>query len=223
MSKLAKKNPEYSLVVLADVRDSRELTDRSELQGGLVRLIGRLNEQMSGPRDIPFSISGGDEIQGLLQDPSAAVSIIDDMDHLATTFRFRIGVGWGRVATPRASRTWEMDGECFHLARAAIIRGKKEGRWVAVAGFPAAGDQILEGLYRGMQVIREGWTERQRLAVATRKTCSTQSETAEKLGLDDSTLSKMLKAASFKQLVEMETAATRLIRMLVHEEGGNSR
>ncbi len=111
-----------------------------------------------------------------------------------------------------------MDGECFHRAREAIKRGKKEKRWVTVAGFGNDGDRILDGIFRIMQVIRVGWTRKQRLAVATRRMNASQTATAKKMGLDDSTLSKMLKAASYRQILEAEEMLPLLIRKLLEEE-----
>jgi len=218
MEDLAENSHPMALVILGDVRHSRMIASRPLVQTGLRGVAERINSEKSDLLDIRFSISGGDEIQGLLSDPAAMVEVIDCIDLNSSIFDFRFRVGWGAVATPRAARTWEMDGECFHHAREAITRGKKENRWVSVAGFGNDGDRILDGLFRVMQVIREGWTKRQRLAVATRKTNITQAATAEEMGLDSSTLSKMLKAAGFKQLLEMEETMPLLIRRLLRTD-----
>jgi len=217
MSNLVKKGHTKALVILGDVRKSRMIADRTLAQAGLRQVVERINGEKPGLLDVPFSISGGDEIQGVLTDPADMVAVIDCLDLSSFIFGFRFGVGWGTVATPRASRSWEMDGECFHKAREAISRGKKEKRWVTVAGFGNDSDRILDGIFRIMQVIREGWTKKQRLAVATRKTKVTQTATAEEMGLDDSTLSKMLKAARFQQIVEMEETLPLLIRKLLEK------
>jgi hypothetical protein len=215
MQDLAEDSHPWALVILGDIRHSRMIADRSLVQSGLRQAAARTNSEKPSLLEVPFSISGGDEIQGLVSDPTTMVEVIDCLDLNSSIFDFRFGLGWGTVATPRAARTWEMDGECFHHAREAITRGKKEDRWISVVGFGEDGDQILDAIFRLMQVIREGWTKKQRLAVATRKTNDTQTATAEEMGLDDSTLSKMLKAAHFKQLVEMEKTMPELIRRLL--------
>lgn len=217
MNNLAEKSHTKALVVLGDVQRSRMVTNRSLVQSGLRQVAEKINTEKSDLIDVPFSISGGDEIQGLLTDPAGVTEVIDCLDLNSGNFAFRFGVGWGEVATSRASRSWEMDGACFRNARAAIERGKNESRWVSVAGFGDEGDEILDAVFRILQVIREGWTKKQRLAVATRKTNITQTATAEEMGLDDSTLSKMLKAAQFKQVEEMGKALPLLVRKLTEQ------
>ena len=212
MNELAKNNQKMRLVMLGDIRHSRLLTDRSSIQTGLRRLTAQINREMASLISVPFSISGGDEIQALLADPGTLYEVVDNIDLTADLFGMRFGIGWGPLSTPHAERTWEMDGECFHHARQAIAQGKKEDRWVTVGGMGDDGDKVINGVFRLVQVIREGWTDKQRTAVAARKAAITQTQTAEQLGLDTSTLSKMLKAAQYKQLTEMEEAMPALIR-----------
>ncbi len=215
MNDLVKKGHTLALVILGDVRQSRLIDDRTSAQIGLRQIVERINSEKPDLLQIPFSISGGDEIQGLLTDPADMVAAIDFLDLSSSLFGFRFGAGWGTVATPPASRSWEMDGECFHRAREAIIRGKKEKRWVTVVGFGDESDRILDSVFRIMQVIRDGWTKRQRLAVATRKVKVTQTATAEKRGLDDSTISKMRKAARSQQIEEREESIPIRIRKMM--------
>ena len=156
----------------------------------------------------------------MLTDPVALFPVIDALDLNADLFSFRFGVGWGEIATAFSDRSWEMDGACFHAARRALDLGKKEKRWVTVQGLGDDGDGTTNAVFRLMQVVREGWTKKQRLAVKTRKTNVTQAVTAEEMGLDTSTLSKMLKAARYKELIEMEGALGGLLDLCLARSTG---
>lgn len=221
MNKLAQNNQQSGMVVLGDVRDSRLIADRPGLQTQLDQLVRRVNASAAGAIAVPFSIAGGDEIQGMLADPTALLTVINHLDYEAVGFSWRIGVGWGPLSTPLANLTLEMDGECFHHARRAIATGKKDDRWVTVSGIGEAEDAALNGVFRLLQVVRDGWTEKQRLAAAAMwrsirdEAIPTQGAVADKLSLDKTTLSKMLKAAHYKQVTEMEEAMPQLLGKLL--------
>jgi hypothetical protein len=198
-------NNQY-MVVLGDIRNSRLEADRNFVQIGLRQLLETVNVEVASSLRVPFSISSGDEVQAVLQQPCDLYRVIDNLDLNTSLFSLRFGVGWGQLSTDFAPRSWEMDGECFHAARHALERAKDEDRWVAVQGVGEQFDRALEATFRLVQIVREGWTKKQRLAVSIRKTRITQKASAEAMGLDQSTLSKMLTAAHYKELVEMERA-----------------
>jgi len=211
MMKLAVNDQSPRVVLLADVRGSRE---RGNPQAGLDELRRRAestNTHHAADLLVPFAISGGDEIQALLASPSALWGIVEHLDLVTGTPIFRFGCGTGALQTPIAQRTWEMDGVCFHQARAAIERGKAERRWLTFAGFGPPFDGVLDAMARSLQVMREDWTERQRVALVARRNHGTQKATAAGMGIDPTTLSKMLGAAHAREYREIEVAATRLL------------
>ncbi|MDO9695103.1 MAG: SatD family protein [Candidatus Latescibacteria bacterium] len=211
MNNLVKISQPTGLVLLADVRGSRE---RGNPVAGLDELRNRAesaNQRFAADLLVPFSISGGDEIQALLTSPAALWEIVEHLDLVTGEPIFRFGCGVGALQTAIAARSWEMDGACFHLAREAIERGKLEQRWAAFAGFGAPFDGTLDALARSLQVIREDWTERQREALVARKNHESQKETAEAMGIDPTTLSKMLNAAHAKEYREIQHATAQLL------------
>lgn len=218
MNKFAKKHQQNAFVILADIRSSRLITSRDLVQIGMRQLLERVNGEQDAAIRVPFTISQGDEIQGLLVNHGAVYPVIDNFDLDSELFAFRFGVGWGEVSTGFSQRSWEMDGACFHAARKALEQGKKEKRWVTIRGFGEHSDQSLNAVFRLVQVVREGWTKKQRLAVKTRKTNITQSVTAEEMGLSKSTLSKMLKSARYKELIELENAVEHLFALCLSAE-----
>jgi len=206
MNELAKNGQQRAIVVLADIESSGQPAERELARTGLQQLLERVNDERQYALVVPFSISHGDEIQGLLEDPAELYPVIGNLDLDSELFSFRFGVGWGEVATGFAPRSWEMDGACFHAARRALERGRREKRWVTVQGFGEAGDRTANAVFRLMHSVRKRWTNRQRIAVRTYKLSDTQTAAAKEMGLDKSTLSKMLKAARYRDLLEMEGA-----------------
>ncbi|NTV97361.1 MAG: hypothetical protein HGA75_18430 [Thiobacillus sp.] len=211
MNNLVKTSQPTGLVLLADVRGSRE---RGNPVAGLDELRSRAesaNLRFAADLLVPFSISGGDEIQALLTSPAALWEIVEYLDLVTGDPIFRFGCGIGALQTAIVARSWEMDGMCFHQARAAIEQGKADRRWMTFAGFGSPVDEVLDAMARSLQVMRADWTVRQRMALVARRNHGSQKETAARMGIDPTTLSKMLSAAHAREYREIEVAATRLL------------
>ena len=213
MDKLAERN-QYYLALLGDIRRSRSRFPRirERAQSEFLDIIEDVNARHRSKLAVPFSVSRGDEFQGLLSRPDSALEIIDAFDARTDLFSFRYGLGWGEVGTAFRPRTTEMDGSCFLNAYGALERCKTENRWVAFEGAPVEREHVVNAGFRSIQVIRDGWTTKQKTAVNMRRGRDTMSATAVAMGIDKSTLSKMLKAAHYEQLLEMEGAVRILLR-----------
>ncbi|MBU0742274.1 SatD family protein [bacterium] len=221
MSMLA-DNGRFYLAVYGDIKHSRLIDDRDLAQRAFLGVIDAVNADFRRDLAVPFSIAKGDEFQGLLAAPEYALAIIDAFDSRSDHFTFRYGLGWGTIETAFRSRTTEMDGTCFHNAYGALVRGKKEDRWATCSGAPDAHERVINGMLGLIQVIRDGWTARQRTAVTERRRMPTLTATSEGMGIDKSTLSKMLKAANYSQLLAAEEAMKILLRdYLVRPTGGD--
>lgn len=112
-----------------------------------------------------------------------------------------------------------MDGPGFHNARDALEVAKREKRWASVLGFGDDRDRIVNGVLRSLETVRGGWTRRQREAVAVRGSMALQKEAAELMGLDQSTLGKMLQAARYRPYREVERAMMELLKVFWNEGG----
>ncbi len=222
MMKLADKQQGY-LAVYGDIRHSRAIEDREGAQRDFLAIVQEVNVRRRHDLVVPFSVSRGDEFQGLLASPRSAMEILDAFDSRSELFTFRYGLGWGSVETAFRNRTTEMDGTCFQRAFSALEQGKKKERWATLLGAPEDGETVLNSMLRQIQVIRDGWTARQRQAVATRRKARTLVAAADGMGIDKSTLSKMLKAAHYAPLLEAERAMAILLRdYLAQPPGGDT-
>lgn len=156
------KNVTY-VAVLADVVGSRALPSkrRAALQDQLrSALRTQVNRRRLWQPHIAagFAISGGDEIEGLLTDPS----IVWDIAHW---LRFTFGqVDWivacarGPITTALAPTAVEVDGPCFHAAREGLEQAKEQRQVLTFRGFPPA----VDALATYYSALYWSWTPRQR-------------------------------------------------------------
>lgn len=211
MNNMPTKSQAIHAAVLFDQVGSRNSSDRDAELSAIRRQIRVINDELSDILIVPISMSRGDELQALVRDPVAAWRIVETFDTESRGRAFRFTIGVGEVTTRYTDSTWEMDGPCFHRARDAMQHARKSKRWVTFRGFDGRRDGILDGAARMLQLIRSGWTERQREAYSCRRRSNLQITAAKSMGLDQSTLSKILKAAHYKEYIEMESAMMDLL------------
>ena len=104
-----------------------------------------------------------------------------------------------------------MDGPCFHLAREAVERGKREDRWITASGFGAERDDLLNGVLRLMGGVRWEWTDVQAETVFAARDADEQKAVAKSRGVSEATVSKSLKAALYESFVEAEGVVATLL------------
>jgi hypothetical protein len=207
MSKFGNR-PEYSyLAVIGDLRSSRALSDRSDVQLRLEQALRDLNQELADSSlAAGFVVTLGDEFQGLLVSSRAGLDVLLFVESALRGIELRFGLGWGEVSTEFREKALGMDGPCFHRAREALIRGKEEDRWVTVSGFGPDGDRILNGLLALLGGVRDRWTDRQAETVSLVRQARTQKEAAIALGVGPSTVSEALTAALYAPIIEAEAA-----------------
>jgi len=211
MKNMASQSQASWAVILGDQIASRNVGDRERELIVQRQRLDEINSLRSDLLAVPFSSSGGDEIQALVSTPGDAWEVLATLDSNSWLLQFRFTVGVGELSTSLRDRTWEMDGSCFHRAREAMDDAKREHRWIMFRGMGARSDREVNGVVRALQVIRDGWTQRQRTAITYRRHAELQTAAAELMGLDQSTMSKMLKAAHYKEYLEIEDVLRSLL------------
>lgn len=205
MSRFAKKTESDFLAIIGDLAGSRRLPDRSviqqRLEGALVRLNGSLPAGALASR---FVITVGDEFQGMLRQPDAALTALLHLEEAEPAIRIRYGIGWGSLATPLRRDAIGMDGPCFHHARGALMASKQHDRWAAVRGFGPVEDRVLDSMFAMLAALRTAWTEKQARTVALARAADTQKSVAEALAVSPSVVSEALKAAHWEAVREGE-------------------
>ena len=222
MMNIAENSQTNWVVILGDQVRSREAIDRPSVLEATRQAIDDVNSRFQNDLTIPFSLSQGDEVQALACTPQIAWDVLEAFDSSFAGGAFRYALGIGSISTALSERTWDMDGTCFHRARDAMGASRDESRWVTVRGFGDREDAIVNGVIRSLQIVREGWTGRQREAYSVRRRSKLQIEAAETMGLSQATLSKMLKSAQYRPYLEMERALRDLLGLVWRGQYGES-
>ena len=203
------------LAIIGDMRRSRLAPHRAELQKLMERGLEEVNKEFKSELGASFVVTLGDEFQGLLRTPEAAVRVLVALDlAFKGDITIRYGLGWGTISTEFREQALGMDGPCFHNARKAVGAGKRADRWVTVSGF-GADDELLNGMLWLVGAVRARWTDVQRETIRQVRAARTQREAAAARGVHESSVSQALKAAMHEQVL----AAERSVEILLERHG----
>jgi hypothetical protein len=151
------------VAVIGDVVASRELAParRRRLQETLRAELARLNRRAAWRRSIAarFAVAAGDEIEGLLTSAAPLWALSHTLRAALPDVDVIVACGRGPIATALAPTAPEVDGPCFHLARAALDAAKPDRQVFAFGGFDDPRLPGLAGYYSGLYW---SWTRRQR-------------------------------------------------------------
>lgn len=211
MTRLPEKGECCYLAVIGDLRRSRALPARAAVQQRLETELAQVSRALADELSSAFVITLGDEFQGLLRRPEAAMPALSILEERLPDLPVRYAFGWGALATRLRPEAIGMDGPCFHAARDALELAKREQRWAAVRGFGERHDAILNGMLRLLGEVRGRWTHTQAATVRAMRRAHTQREVAAQRGVSESTVSKALKGAMYDATIEAEAAVTALL------------
>jgi len=192
------------VVVTGDLKSSRKLKDRAEVQEELKNALRIVNSRFEEEIPAKFMVVGGDSFQGMLSSPKYLFDIyyvfFENIRH-----QFYLGIGIGGISTSLSENVGEIDGESFHKASDALERAKKGNIWIVFKS-----EWEIEGvvtcLLNFMVDVMWSWTKRQREIVTyyrkvkNEKSNVTLEEVARGIGIKKQTLSKILKRSKYKLL-----------------------
>ena len=154
--------PTY-VAFLADVVASRARTPRARaaLQQRLRTLARDINTRFRAQLAARAAITLGDELQALFRSAAPLWQAAHELRLALPDVEWVVACGNGGLTTPlhHGATAPELDGPCFHAARAALDAAKAGGLVFAFGGFEPAVDgyaQYYSALYRG-------WSAGQRL------------------------------------------------------------
>src|SRR5258705_4319333 len=168
------------VALIADAIASRELPPaaRARLQADARAAVKDLNHRYRRVLAARFAVTLGDELQCLLATPQPVWELAHDLRARLPGVDWVVACGRGPITTPLAPTAPEIDGPCFHEARAAMDRAKPRRQVFAFGGVAPA----LEPLASYYSALYWSLTPRQRRA-ATLLRLGDQAAAAAPLGL----------------------------------------
>src|SRR6267378_386249 len=176
------------VALIADAIASRDLppTSPARLQADARAAVKALNQRYRRVLAARFAVPRGDELQCLPPTAQPVWDVVHDVRARLPTVDWVVACGRGPIATPLAPTAPEIDGPCFHQARAAMDRAKRRRQVFAFGGFAPT----LEPLASYYSALYWSWTPRQRRA-ATLLRLGDPATAATRLGVDRSAISHL--------------------------------
>lgn len=205
-----KKQYEYEdyTVIIGDIIDSKDLKNRNQVQATVKNVLSTINKKYSKDIAAKFSITLGDEFQGLLKNRNNIINIISEIEMTMIPVSIRFGVGIGNISTDiNFERSAEIDGSAYHRARAVIedlensenqYSKRQANILISSQDKNIEIDQLLNSILSLCTALKSKWTFRQHEIIHTYLlNDENQYKTAKKLSIGQSTVSKALNAANF--------------------------
>ncbi len=192
-------------VLTADIHQSRLQEDRQSLQSKIEALLAEANTTFQSEIKVLFSVTLGDEWQGVVNNLAAGYKIATFFLEEFHPVRLAIGLGEGLVETEWRSRSAEMDGEAFHRSRHALEEAKKAGRALYFASSHSQEDLLFNALARLLQLMREDWSEKQFKKFKLYKQFRNESKTAREIGVSQSDIHQTLLAIHAADYLQAES------------------
>jgi len=192
-------------ILTADVVDSRRQDD---LRKFLVERLARITHPLL---ETAFTVSRGDEIQGVCRGALEAPELARWLRYHCRPLILRLGIGLGAPPAEKSVSSWDMSGEAFFRARDALERLKagKSPRTLVVSGDKQV-DAMANALFELMDATASRWTGGQWEAVAAYEREGTYEAAGALLGIALQNVEKRCRAARWPAVRTGETALRKL-------------
>ncbi len=161
--------------MIGDIKNSKNIDHRLEVQEKLKRILKMINEQYSENIAAKFLITLGDEFQGLLHMNTPVLDIIKRIQREMYPIELRFGIGIGEINTNiDQEAAIGADGPAFYAARNAITeihqqekRLKKQAADIKIECYDKTFFEItvINTLLTLIKTIEDSWNDRQRSTI----------------------------------------------------------
>ena len=217
------------LALIADVIDSKMVQERFDLQKQLEKTLQTMNELFGEFLASSFTLTLGDEFQGLLKVDAPVFQIIDTLRSELTPTQLRFGIGLGEIVTDiDPLQSIGADGPAYWNARAAINLVHQKNDYGNTQIYFSCGkekqDFFVNALIASGEAIRSGWRgSQEEILLDLLKRCVysenfSQQDLAQSLAINPSALSKRLKSSSIRVYLRGRAAALASIQSLAKGE-----
>lgn len=211
--------------IIGDIINSKTLKDRLNIQNKLANCLHLINQEYQDEIAADFTITLGDEFQGLLKRPKYLFEMLSKIEITMYPLKIRFGIGIGEILT-KINRNLSLgsDGPCWWHARDMIndLKQNHKGlRLLSNIKISGIKDQnILNLINVSLSLcysIKNNWTKDQKKVTdfiilnygLTDKFI--QKKIAESLNLSPVNINKKLKLSLFYDLIYSLQAITKIL------------
>lgn len=173
-------------VITTDIVGSTEYykTNGKPLRPLLIEVLGEVNRRHADALAVPFTITLGDEFQGLLSDPGKCPRVIHDLRLLLSPLKCRVGVGIGPIVSELMQSTAQMEGLAFSMSRDALSAAEKAKSALTVyRSEDSTLDSTANAISLLIDAVQSRWTDKQWEAVRVHSRVKDLARVGEQLGM----------------------------------------
>lgn len=194
------------IAVIGDIKDSKKIEDRREAQEKLQRILEDINDRYNDDISSKFTITLGDEFQGLLHNGKNIMMIITEIERRMFPLKIRFGIGIGAITTSiNREMSIGADGPAYYKARQAIDflkesekKNKTDAPDVRLEVENYETSIMINTIFTLLTVIKEAWSDRQREIIWTMLGYQdNQAAVAKRLNISQPAVQKTLSRGSY--------------------------
>jgi len=209
------------IAIIGDIIGSRNIEDRNEVQNKLKDVLEDVNTRYAEDIAAKFTITLGDEFQGLLNAGRYAMDIIQFIERKMYPVKMRFGVGIGKITTDiNSDLAIGSDGPAYYLARKMInelkLSEKKNKSPKANIRVTFEHKNNMEALLNTTlalcTVIKNSWTDKQRTVIYDYMEFGDQQKNmASRLGISQSSVQKSIAASNFYNYMDAMNTVSKIL------------
>ena len=150
--------------ITADIIGSTDFykANGKPLRPRLLEALEKVNARHAEALAVRFTITLGDEVQGLVTNPADSPRVIHDLRLQLSPLKCRVGVGIGPIVSELAESTAQMEGASFSLSREALdaTRAVKSRRTTYRADNTGL-ESVANAISLLIDAVQSRWTEKQ--------------------------------------------------------------
>ena len=194
--------------IIGDIVKSKEIPDRMQAQKDLEAVLEKVNKQYKDDIASGFTITLGDEFQGLLHSTQNVLSIIEEIKNAMHPIKLRLGIGIGDIDTEiQKEKALGADGPAYYNARDAVNKlkeGEKKNETPKQSVLFSVSEKenqhldLVNAALSLCHLVELGWTEKQRrMYNLMKQNNSSQVTVAGILDVNKSSVQKSIEALKY--------------------------
>jgi len=190
--------------IIGDIVNSKKIPNRQEIQDLFFSVLNDINREFDNNIASNFTITLGDEFQGLISKPSLSYEIIKKIKQKMFPVELVFGVGIGEMKT-RIEKTISIgsDGPAYHYARNMVEKAKKKRPSIRYYSGTTS-DELINGLLYFTESCINSRTAKQFEAVKLYDELKSQKEVAQRLNKSQGAISGILFNAFYYEVANAE-------------------